>query len=120
MTFPQMRWEVSFGHLISVIVVIFSAGVLWNEMHTTLGQQDERIATLEARHEAVAAVTTLANNNANRITSLEETQRRNVERLNAIDVRSTQIDGRLSRLDELMREVRDELRALNIGRRPQQ
>lgn len=113
MTFPAVRWEFSIGHIVSVLAVIFAAGVLWSETQGTLDQQESRLITLEQRSEAISALQNATQQNASRIQAIEETQRQNVSRLNQVDIRNTQLDARLGRLDELMQEVRDALRTLN-------
>lgn len=86
--------QVTAGNLITAMTVIIAAFGVYKDMSSTVAQNDRDLAVHEAR-----------------ITD-------NTNRLNAATVAQAEITVKLANLQDLMREVRDELKTSNREGRP--
>jgi hypothetical protein len=122
MTRPQIafRWEVTAGNLLSAsaallsaVSVVVVAVTAWTNIRRDVDDHARRLVEIEARQSAAAKDLDVLADLPPRILVLETTAARNVERLNAQDVLRAEFVAKFGRLDELMTEVRDQLRTLN-------
>ncbi|WP_181164675.1 hypothetical protein [Amaricoccus solimangrovi] len=112
---PEINWTVNIwsilGSVLSGVIAIFAAGVLWAGLNSAVNQQRIDLTNLRSYVD-----TQLADVRAD-IRDNTAASRANADRLNKADVAAAQFGQRLEGFETLLREVRDELRAFN-SRKP--
>lgn len=113
----QFSWNISIGNILSALsgagAAIIAVSLAYSAIINSIDKVVTRVDLLEKRVTVLEDRTTPIPEVARRLSAAEMLATNNDRRLDAIDIGQTRIDAKLSRLDELMQEVRNELRTFN-------
>lgn len=117
MTTPRITWswQISLGNVVTAATAVAFVAIAYTNLQRNDADHDRRIAATEMSVQRAAENHALQSDHARRIAVLETTASRAVDRLNALDVERAALNAKFERIDELMTEVRDQLRILTGG-----